>query len=388
MTNMHTQDDLRQMQSLPLDAKIRMTKERIQAWYDAWSRYEVKNTKTGHIRYITATEEPTYQNGMLKENEEITTYGWQPGAVYLSFSGGKDSTVLKHIIDGMGLDVPAVFSNTGLEYPEIQLFVRDIKAGKFDCFSHDVEILTPKIRFDEVLKKYGYPVASKEVAQIVREARIGLERGGYEYRLKKLRGEMLNKDGTPSLFNYKKREFLLYAPFKVSEQCCDEMKKKPFHQYEKKTGRMGITGTMAAESALRRQRWMRYGCNAFNAKKKTSSPMSFWTEQDVLHYLKRFNVPYCSVYGDIVPADAEQLDGQTSLLDSGVDIDSVKLKTTGCHRTGCVYCMFGVHREKYPNRFQTLKQTHPKQYAYCMKPVEEGGLGIRDVLEYIGVECE
>ena len=74
------------------------------------------------------------------------------GQVYVSFSGGKDSTVLKHIVDSMYDDVPALFVNTGLEYPEIQKFVKEIKSGKYDCFNSDVEIVRPEIRFDEVLK--------------------------------------------------------------------------------------------------------------------------------------------------------------------------------------------------------------------------------------------
>jgi 3'-phosphoadenosine 5'-phosphosulfate sulfotransferase (PAPS reductase)/FAD synthetase len=100
--------------------------------------------------------------------------------------------------------------------------------------------------------------------------------------------------------------------------------------------------------------------------------MSFWTEQDILQYLKRFNVPYCSVYGDIV----------------NVDENSDLLKTTQCDRTGCMFCMFGCHLEKEPNRFQKLKETHPEVWEYCMKPVNMGGLGLKDVLDYIEVRYE
>lgn len=63
--------------------------------------------------------------------------------------------------------------------------------------------------------------------------------------------------------------------------------------------------------------------------------------------------------------------------------DSTVLTTTGLSRTGCMFCMLGVHLEKEPNRFQRMKVTHPKQYAYCMDK-----LGLREVLEYIGVPYE
>jgi len=127
---------------------------------------------------------------------------------------------------------------------------------------------------------------------------------------------------------------------------------------------------MACESRLRKKEWLINGCNAFNKDNPTSQPISFWTEQDVLQYIKQFNIPYASVYGDIVTDK------------------NGKLYTTGCDRTGCVFCGFGCHLEKEPNRFQRLKQTHPKLWEYCMKPVSEGGLGMKEVLKYINVKIE
>ena len=324
----HTAYDLIQMQSLPLDIKIRMTKERIQQWYEHWD-----------------------------------------GMVYVSFSGGKDSTVLKHIVDSMYDDIPAVFVNTGLEYPEIQ---------KFAMSQKNVVTIRPEMRFDEVIKKYGYPVVSKEVAQTVWEAKKNVKTGKYIYRIKKLNGELLDKNGKYSSYNIPKWKFLLDAPYDISHKCCDVMKKRPVKTYERKTGRKAIIGTLASESTLRKTQWVKYGCNAFESKRPTSQPLSFWTEQDILNYIKQFDVPYCSVYGDIVP-----------------DNEGTILKTTGCDRTGCIFCMFGCHLEKEPNRFQRLKETHPRQYEYCIgggemvdekwQPSKEG-LGLGKVLDYINVK--
>lgn len=358
--NKHLPHDLKQMQSLPLEAKIIMTQQRIRQWYDYW-------------------------NGM----------------VYVSFSGGKDSTVLKHLVDNTPgvYDVPAVFVNTGLEYPEIQQFVREVKAGKYECFNSDVEIVRPEMRFDEVIKLYGYPVISKEVAQTVCEARKNALTGKYTYRLKKLRGEAMDKDGNLSAYNIPQWKFLLDAPYDISHKCCDVMKKKPSKRYEKETGRKPMIATMAIESRLRYSKWLKVGCNVFEAKRPTSQPMSFWTEQDIYHYIKKFNVPYCSVYGDIqVKRRSDAVEGQINLIDFlGCYEPEDTLEATGCDRTGCIFCMFGCHLEKEPNRFQRLKETHPRQYKYCIKGGElvdgkwqpnKEGLGLGHVLDYIGVKYE
>lgn len=345
--NKHSRDDLKQMQALPLGNKIAMTKRRIREWYEHWN-----------------------------------------GQVYISFSGGKDSTVLKHIVDSMYSDVPAVFVNTGLEYPEIQRFVREVKAGKWDCFNTDVEILRPEMRFDEVIKKYGYPVVSKRVAGYVETAR----RNPDSKRAKWIRGEEKTKFVTGG-----KWATLINAPFNVSAKCCDVMKHKPINQYAKRTGRKAIIGTMATESLTREQAWLVNGCNVFEAKAPTSQPLSFWTEQDVLHYIKLYNVPYCSVYGEIrIKQRKGEEEGQINLIDylGCYDPEDV-LETTGCKRTGCMFCMFGCHLDREPNRFKRMRVTHPKQYAYCIgggeyadgiwKPSKEG-LGMGKVLDYIHVK--
>lgn len=324
----HTLGELRQKQSLPLEAKIVMTKHRIKEWYDHYD-----------------------------------------GMVYVSFSGGKDSTVLKHLVehtDGV-YDVPSVFVNTGLEYPEIQRFARN---------QPNVEVIAPKLKFPDVLKKYGYPVISKEVSCAVYECK-GKEGNWAERRYQQLSGCFINKmTGELSPYNMGRYKYLLDADFQISNKCCYVMKKEPSHQYGKKTGRFPMTGMMAEESRLRESSWIRNGCNAFNNGK--SMPMAFWNENDVLGYIVKYNVPYCrEVYGDII--------------ETGVGTYT----TTKAKRTGCMFCMFGCHLEDEPNRFQQMEKTHPHQYLYCIGGGEydangkwqpnEKGLGLGHVLDYIGV---
>lgn len=268
---------------------------------------------------------------------------------YISFSGGKDSTVLLHIVRSIYPGMEAVFSDTGLEFPEIKEFVKG-----FD----NVTIVRPDTTFKKVIEEKGYPIVSKSVANCVRLARKNIEDGKDTLRVRQIRGL---EEG--SKFNKKKWEFLLEAPFKISDECCNELKKKPLAKYEKETGKHPIIGTMAHEGRQRQEAYLKTGCNSFNGNKSKSQPLGFWTEQDIYQYIKENNLKICSVYGEILKDDND------------------KYYTTGYHRTGCVFCMFGCHMEKSPNRFEMLKETHPKLYDYCINK-----LNLKEVLDYINVK--
>lgn len=185
-----------------------------------------------------------------------------------------------------------------------------------------------------------------------------------------------------SMFSCERYQFFLDAPFEISNKCCSVMKKGPMDRYAKETGRVPMTAQMASESRLRTQKWIMYGCNAFDAKKKISNPMSFWTEQDVLLYIYLNDIKIAPVYGDVIK-EAE-VEGQMDFADMGLfDQGMATFKTTGCTRTGCMFCGYGCHREQSPNRFERMKETHPKQYNYIMKPWDEGGLGYKEVIDWI-----
>lgn len=269
------------------------------------------------------------------------------GNAYISFSGGKDSTVLLDIARKIYPEIPAVFSNTGLEYPEIRRFAK----------SHDnVKVVQPKIPFNEVISRYGYPIISKEVSQAIYYARRMDGSKSSIWGRNELTGKLRGR--------FSKTKYLRLATnamFNISNYCCTAMKKIPLEQYQRKTTTHPIFATMAEESVRRKSAWLRTGCNVFDGKIQ-SKPMSFWTEQDVLQYIVENDLEICSVYGDIVAVDevGNEYDPKTLLT------DGCKLKCTGCDRTGCIYCGFGAHLERGETRFQRLARTHPRQYEFCM----------------------
>ena len=203
--------------------------------------------------------------------------------------------------------------------------------------------------------------------------------------------ESIPSNANRSMFSCVRYQFFLDAPFEIGQQCCRVTKKDPMERYRKETGRQPITAMMASESRLRTQKWLKQGCNAYDAKKPMSMPMSFWFEQDVLQYIYQNHIPIASVYGDVV-IDYEgmgQVEGQMSMADLdpmfGVfETGRPLYKTTGVDRTGCMFCGYGCHLEKPgEGRFERMKVTHPKQYAYIMKPWDQGGLGYKDVIDWI-----
>lgn len=294
------------------------------------------------------------------------------GMVYVSYSGGLDSTVLLALVRmTLGKNVPAVFCNTGLEYPEIVQFAR--KAKKYGAY----EEIRPEKNFRQVILEEGYPVISKENASKIRKLRNGKLSSRYRNYL--LHGDERGKYGMLP----KKWQPYINAPFEISDRCCDVMKKKPFNKYVKKTGRYPFIGITQDESFRRQNQYSKTGCNVYDGTTIKSQPLGPWTKQNVLqfayeHIGKEIKLRDGSSYiFDICPVYGEIIKDRQGIF-----------HLTGEQRTGCMYCAFGVMNEKEPNRFQRMQSSHPKHYDLCMKPIEEGGLGMREVLRYMEVPYE
>ena len=283
-------------------------------------------TNLAKLQSLSLDDKILYTQVKIKE-----FYIAMKGKVYVSFSGGKDSTVLLHLVRSIYPEVPAVFVDTGLEYPEIRDHVKSVD---------NVTWLKPEMTFKKVIEEYGYPCIGKVAAHWIDLAQRGQPSG-------------IRQMNSETKFGFKRYQYMVDAPFRVSEKCCDIMKKKPAKQYHKETGQCPYVGTRADESTIRADNFLLNGENNFDKAIPSSTPLSIWTEEDIWNYIHRFQLPYATIY------------------DKGVT------------RTGCIFCMFGITLDKH--RFLNLKATHPKQWAYCMRERETGGLGMKEVLDYMGI---
>lgn len=237
-----TKDEFEILRNLPLDLKIAKTKLRIDEW----------------IRHFG-------EDG-----------------VYISFSGGKDSTVLLDIARQSYPNLLAVYVDTGLEYPDIKTFVKT-----FD----NVQIIRPELSFRKVIEKYGYPIISKESASNIYYARRARRLGDMDKYRRYALGERKKGNETYCYGKLSKLALrVLESDIPVSAQCCNVMKKGPAKKFEKETGRTPIIATLAEESQLRKTEYLKTGCNAFESTRPHSNPISFWTEQDVLQYIYDNNI--------------------------------------------------------------------------------------------------
>lgn len=304
----HTHQELKELQSLPLDFKVAVTKSRIEEFYK--------------------------HNG---------------GKVYVAFSGGKDSTVLLHLVRSIYPDVRAVYANTGMDFPSIAAFVRTFE---------NVDFVQPKKRFAKVIKEDGLVFPSKDGAQIIKDARRGCK-----YALAAIEGKDLNGNESVYKKRFKNLKKFVGVDVPISDVCCDLLKEIPMREYERKTGLRPIVAIMASESSRRAQSWFKTGCNELG-KKPRSKPMSFWTEQDVLRYIVENRIAIADVYGQVVSDD----------------LFEPEYRTTGEKRTGCMFCAVPLAHGR--NRLPYIKARYPKLYETFINKLGLGAMFKRLGLKY------
>lgn len=246
---------------------------------------------------------------------------------YLSYSGGKDSTVLSALLDMAvpGNTIPRVYSNTGIEY---QLILDFVERERERDHPWEIVILKPRVPIKQMLEKEGYPFKSKFHARAVWEYQQG--------RNTKYMRDYMNQSA-----KWKDRccpNVLLYQftpeglSFNVSDRCCDYLKKNPLKEYEKETGRrIGIIGIMPDEGGRR----TKAVCQVFKKDK-----------------LKHFQ--------PLVPVTKEWEDW--FIEEYNVDISDIYKEPYCFQRTGCKGCPFALEVQ---NELDTLKRYFPKEYKQC-----------------------
>ena len=255
--------------------------------------------------------------------QAIITFGEEN--CYISYSGGKDSTVLSHIAKQLYPNILHLFANTTNEYPET------LKHIQWEKNKNKTNIITvlPKDKkgklwtFKRVVANYGYPMFSKRIANAIRTYQHAKTE-----RTKQNSIDYINR-------NFKK--YYKYKDLSISDKCCEKLKKEPLRRKAKELGmKCVILGVLASESYQREKDWLENGCNVFfKYKDNQCRPLSFWTESDIIEYIEKYNVKISELYN------------------------------MGYSRNGCMYCGFGVQLEdpQY-NRYKKLKETHPVQYSY------------------------
>lgn len=263
-------------------------------------------------------------------------------SVYVSFSGGKDSMVLLDIARRFyKQDTPAVFCNTGNEYPEIVKFVKTVP---------NVEVLHLKTTMIQIIQNQGFPLISKDVSEKIRQLRHSKSEKLKQIRLYGYPDRKRTMARCPRKWLYLKD-----APFDISERCCDVLKKRRFKKYENERMLHPLIGIRADESRLRTMQYIvRGGCSAFNGPRPRSFPISIFTENDIHEYIHRFHVRICPIYND--PA---------------------------VHRTGCMVCGFGADQD--PQHFTYLYQHYPKVYNYFMN-LKNYGVTYREALHFCNIQ--
>lgn len=246
--------------------------------------------------------------------------------VYVSFSGGKDSTVMFDLARKINPNILAVFCSTGNEYPDIIRFVHQLKDG-----GANIQIIRPDMTPRQVWQRYGFPLIGKEQAQKIHRIRINPES-------KSAKKWMSDKGYFKLAYQWR---YLINEPYDVTDICCKKLKKDPFHRFEAETGRRPIIGVMASESNMRKGQYIRNGgCNVFG-EKPSCRPLSIWNDDDVWAYIEMQKLPIADIYHK------------------------------GAKRTGCVGCGFGAQFADDP-RFRILLKTYPKLYNMVMNYTNNG----------------
>lgn len=252
---------------------------------------------------------------------------------YISFSGGKDSTVIHHLLDMAlpGNTIPRIFINTGIEYTDIVIFSKKMASN-----DSRFEIINPIQNIKQMLERVGYPFKSKEHSMKVMEYQATKKLTPHILKYLDKSDPKRIRFTCPKVLEYQFTESCL---MKISNQCCNELKKKPVREWEKKHKReIGITGMRASEGGVRQQ----LGCVLTkNGKVHRFNPLIKMDNDWIEWFIETYKIDLCKLY--YPPYNFE--------------------------RTGCKGCPFTLGLQEQLETIETYMPGERKQCEFIWKPV-------------------
>ncbi len=300
--------------------------------------------------------------------------------ITVSFSGGKDSTILFHLVNEVHKEIKSEIYlipayAVEITFPSTLKFIKDTceKYQEENEYIKELLIKPPKMPWNQILDEKGYPIFSKQTSVLFNRIKNSKTKSGLtnwifniestiyfklnKERLFLLDDEMLKFPEIPVEYQDYFPKNTLSGSYTFSEKCCTYVKGGL-----KKDNRPSFIGTMADESAMRKKSWVDNGCNVFNNKKPMSRPLSIWNEKDVWKYIKQEKLEINEAYN----------------FDHNLDWDKQDLRFK---RLGCISCPFGsavenrkiqvlkkskkeVSRYELMNRYEKLYDYLPKLYKF------------------------
>ncbi len=234
--------------------------------------------------------------------------GLEHGAPSLAWSGGKDSTVLLDLVRKLVPDIPVVWNNTGVEFPETYPFIKRL----WDEWHLNLHIAKPEPGKDMwwCVQEFGWPLFGKDI------------RRSTDHHMKR------------RLSNRKRKAA---AVGRMSSYCCDYLKERPSTKIQRALGvKVVMLGNLVAESRMRWWAWLDRGALYYGKKRKmwVVWPLWAWTDKDIWEYHREFSLPHCKIYD------------------------------MGHKRNGCWPC--GMDIGIPGNHLSRLRVSHPKLWRFLM----------------------
>lgn len=396
-----------------------MKQEEIELLAELEEKEELSEKEFAKYRYLLKKKESEDRAKQFRINQQESYSSKKSRAVNLAWEffrnvevdgqcyvavGGLDSITLYLFLRSIGIDVPAV-SVSCLEDKSIQKVHKAL----------GIIPLKPIKSKVSVIREYGWPVLSKEVAGKISHIQHPTEKNA-TVRHAIVTGETGAQGGYTTGSRMQLREWILRlfggsdpegkelgyneAPFLVSDKCCYYLKELPCEKYKRDTGRWPYMGLMASEGGRREKALAINGCNYISPNTKRSCPFATFYRDDLLRLTEEMEIWYQEHWKDFRPyshdgsiKDPIHLDTIVPEIYGQIKTDNKGIRyTTDAQRTGCSMCGFGIHMEKRPHRFDMLWERNPKEWEFWMKKVDQlddgtwYGWGL--VLDYIGVKWE